>query len=146
MNYSKVVPYFMFHGNAEEAIQKYFSIFGNGEIQFMQKYGDAQEHLNGAMAAAEANLVIHCSFVLNGQPYFCSDSQQKQGANPGGVVTLCVNCESDEEIERLYKEFSEIGTAVMPLQDTFWDARYAVVADKYGVTWQLNYHKNEVNK
>jgi PhnB protein len=29
----------------------------------------------------------------------------------------------------------------MELQDTFWNSRYGVVTDKYGITWELNLSK-----
>jgi PhnB protein len=29
----------------------------------------------------------------------------------------------------------------MELQDTFWNSKYAIVTDKYGITWELNFPK-----
>lgn len=33
---------------------------------------------------------------------------------------------------------SEGGKVSMPLQDTFWEARFGMLQDKFGVNWMFN--------
>jgi uncharacterized glyoxalase superfamily protein PhnB len=32
----------------------------------------------------------------------------------------------------------------MPLQDTFWGARFGMLCDKYGINWMLNWQKQRM--
>ncbi|WP_039764880.1 MULTISPECIES: VOC family protein [unclassified Caldicellulosiruptor] len=54
-------------------------------------------------------------------------------------IHLVLECESEEEIKRIYNNLAEQGSVKFELQKTFWGALHAVVTDKFGVTWGLNY-------
>jgi predicted 3-demethylubiquinone-9 3-methyltransferase (glyoxalase superfamily) len=49
-----------------------------------------------------------------------------------------VNCQSEEEIERLAPALSEGGKEFMPLGSYGFSRRFAWVGDRFGVSWQLN--------
>jgi PhnB protein len=42
------------------------------------------------------------------------------------------------EAERIYHELSTGGRIVMPLQQTFWAARFCVFTDRFGIPWTIN--------
>ena len=42
------------------------------------------------------------------------------------------------EAERIYAALAEKGIIHMPLQPTFWAARFAVFVDQFGVPWEIN--------
>lgn len=46
---------------------------------------------------------------------------------------------SAEEQDRLYSALGEGGKATMPLQDTFWGARFGMLTDRFGVNWMFNF-------
>ncbi|WP_286133403.1 VOC family protein [Bacillus sp. AFS096315] len=48
---------------------------------------------------------------------------------------------SEDEINTIYEKLLKDGEIHMELQDTFWNSRFAVVRDKNGFTWELNYSK-----
>lgn len=70
-----------------------------------------------------------------------SDSFPGSGVEVGNNISLALEFESEEEIQNVYDRFSQDGTVLMELQDTFWGAKYAKVKDPYGVIWDLNYTK-----
>ncbi|BFH68842.1 hypothetical protein J27TS7_23420 [Paenibacillus dendritiformis] len=41
-------------------------------------------------------------------------------------------------MNRLYERLSAGGRILMPLQMTFWQSKFAVVADRFGICWQLD--------
>ncbi|WP_337017702.1 VOC family protein [Oceanobacillus massiliensis] len=45
------------------------------------------------------------------------------------------------EVYRIYSSLAADGKVGMTLQDTFWGAKHAVVKDKNGILWELNYTK-----
>ena len=40
--------------------------------------------------------------------------------------------------ERVFQELAEAGTIKMPLQETFWAARWGMVTDRFGTPWMIN--------
>lgn len=53
----------------------------------------------------------------------------------GDNVSISIDCGNMEEIQRLFKVLSEGGKVIMPLADTFWDAHFGMLVDKYGLRW-----------
>jgi predicted 3-demethylubiquinone-9 3-methyltransferase (glyoxalase superfamily) len=51
---------------------------------------------------------------------------------------MFVECESEEELDTLFKEMSEDGEVLMPLDNYGFSTKYGWVNDRYGVSWQLN--------
>ena len=35
------------------------------------------------------------------------------------------------------------GNIIMPLQDTYWEARFGMLIDQYGITWMFNVEKKK---
>ncbi|MDO8869384.1 MAG: hypothetical protein Q7V10_01400 [Methanobacteriaceae archaeon] len=44
---------------------------------------------------------------------------------------------SAEVVEQAFKVLKEEGTAIMPLQQTFFSPSYGILRDKFGVIWNL---------
>lgn len=53
-------------------------------------------------------------------------------------MSLFVECDTEEEVERLFAALSDGGSALMPLGDYGFSRRFGWVADRFGITWQLN--------
>jgi len=58
-------------------------------------------------------------------------------------ISLSIAVFSVEEAQRVYDALSKEGTILMPLGPTFWAAAFAVVTDRFGVTWMINFLKCE---
>jgi predicted 3-demethylubiquinone-9 3-methyltransferase (glyoxalase superfamily) len=56
---------------------------------------------------------------------------------------LFVTCDTKEEIEDVFGKLSQGGQVLMPLAPTPVSEQFGWVADKYGVSWQLNLAKVE---
>jgi PhnB protein len=117
--------------NCREAIEYYRKVFG-GELKNVMT-GAVDEMFKGHEAK-----IIHAELYVNdtcllffGDPF----EEIREGSRFGVLLDL----DSEEEINRLYKELLEDRPPLMELQKTFWGALFAVVKDRYGVTWSLNY-------
>ncbi|AEM79984.1 PhnB protein [Thermoanaerobacter thermohydrosulfuricus] len=130
----KIVPYLVFEGNAEEALNFYSDVFG-GEKSNVIRYGDSQmpvkEEYKDKILHARLE---HKSFIL-----YLSDTFQGQKVEKGTNVSLTLEFDTEEAIDKAYTALSEGGKIHMELQKTFWNAKYAKVTDKFGITWDLNY-------
>lgn len=126
---TKITTFLMFDGHAEEAITLYLSLFNDAELIELTRYGPDGPGPAGACQLAR--------FSLGGQIMMATDSivEHQIGHNP--YLSLSVNCDSDQEIERLYRALSDNGQTPMPLGDYGFSAKFAWVTDRYGVPWQL---------
>ena len=120
----------MFDGKAEEAMNFYTALFEKSEILSITRYGPDE-------AGAEGS-VVHATFSLGGQEFMCIDSsiQHEFGFTP--ALSLYIHCESEPEIDRLFKELSQTGQVLMPLDRYPFSEKFAWVSDQFGVSWQLN--------
>ena len=131
----KTTTFLMFvgekYGKAKEAINFYTSLFKDSAIQNIEYYkADEPGGKEGTVKLA--------SFTLAGQTYMAIDSGAAHKFNFTPAVSIYVNCESEEEIDVLYKSLSEGGGALMPLGDYGFSKKFAWVGDRFGLTWQLN--------
>lgn len=128
--------YLYFNGNCEEAMNFYIQVSG-GSIDAIQRYGDAP------MGASESykNKVLHATFTIYGATVMCSDTNEKHTVNFGDNFSLALDFKSDGEIATAFEAISAGGVITMPLQDTFWGAKFGMCCDKFGVNWMFNYDK-----
>jgi len=129
----KFIPYLVFKGNAEQALN-YYKVVLEGQITNVQRFSDMKTE---PTPEAYKNYVLHGELRFGDLVIYFSDSPQ--GVAMGDNVTLLLDCSSEAEVDRLYKALSVDAEIHMPLQKTFWNAKYANIKDKFGVTWQLNY-------
>ena len=129
----KITNFLMFTGQAEEAMNFYMSLFPNSEITHIIRYK--------ANEAGPEGTVLHAKFSLNGQQFMCIDSPVKHAFTFTPAMSLYVSCESDDEIEKLFKELSNGGSILMPLAAYPFSKKYTWLNDRFGVSWQLSYNQ-----
>src|SRR6218665_1721200 len=97
-------------GNAEEAINFYISLFKDSGVQQIQYYKA------GEFGGKEGAVKL-ATFSLAGQSYMALDSGAEHKFTFTPAISIFVNCESEEEIDSLFKSLSEGGSLLMPLGD-----------------------------
>ena len=117
-------------GKAEEAITLYTSIFNDAEIVSIDRYGAGESEPVGSVRIAK--------FKLNGVEHMAMDSSLDHQFTFTPAMSLFVECDSMEELERVYRSLSENGSELMPLDDYGFSKRFAWLNDQFGVSWQLN--------
>lgn len=125
-----VTPFLMFQGNAEEAMNHYISIIEDSEITSITRYGPNQPGAEGS--------VMHATFSLKGQTFMCIDSNVKHDFTFTPSFSIYLTCESEAEIEKVYGALIDGGGAMMPLDNYGFSQKFGWIADKFGVSWQLN--------
>lgn len=119
----KITPFLMFvgeqHGNAEEAMNFYTSLFKNSSISRVERFQA------GGMGAE--GTVQHAAFSLGGQAFMAMDSNEDHAFTFTPATSFFVNCKSQEEVDALWHKLTEGGEE----QPCGW------LKDKYGVSWQI---------
>ncbi|HLS89129.1 MAG TPA: VOC family protein [Sphingobacteriaceae bacterium] len=128
-----IIPYMMFNGETQEAADFYANLFGLENVG-IRTYADAG-------VPAPDGYIIHCHLQRGDFQIMLSDSTEPLPDERGRGLSLTIQCESEEEINRLYDGLRAEGTVLMELDDTFWGAKYAKVRDRFGYTWDLNWSK-----
>lgn len=127
--------YLNFDGNCREAMTFYAKCL-DGELQMM-KVSEAP-----VTAPQEAkDRIVHARVTKGRAVLMASDTMPGMPFHQGNSFSICVDCESMEEIRQLFGALGESGTVRMKLQDAFWGAHFGMLTDRFGVNWMLNFEK-----
>jgi len=138
----ELTPYLIFDGKCEEALKFYEKAIG-GKIEMIQKWGGSPAE----QMAVNKDWVLHATFAGKGFKMLASDrGKDAQPPSKEGMIWLTLNFESEAEEEKVFKAMSEGGNVAMPLDDTFWGARFGMIKDKFGIGWMFNCAKQQQNK
>ncbi len=131
---STLVPYLNFEGNCKEAMKFYKDCLdAQLEIQTVE-----QSPMADQMPPEMKDFVLHARLEKGNMILMASDAKDKNMTR-GDMLTLMVQCESEEETETYFAKLSEGGRVNMPLAKQFWGATYGQLTDRYGVLWAFNY-------
>jgi predicted 3-demethylubiquinone-9 3-methyltransferase (glyoxalase superfamily) len=117
----KITPCLWFDNKAEEAAKFYVSIIKNSKIGSVTCYGEEGAEASGRPAGT----VMTVSFQLNGQEFMALNGGPQFTFSH--AISFIVNCETQEEIDKLWEKLSEGGEKEV----CGW------LKDKYGVSWQI---------
>ncbi len=127
-----ITPFLWFDDQAEEAVNFYTSIFENSKIGHVARYDKASAEVSGRPEGSAMTV----GFELAGQSFAALNGDPIYKFTP--AISWFVGCKTEEEVQKLYDALVEGGTVMMPLQEYPFSKKYAWIADKFGVSWQLN--------
>ncbi|MEX0809797.1 MAG: VOC family protein [Dongiaceae bacterium] len=127
----RIHPFLMFQGGVAEAAMKFYvSLFSDGRIVDILRFGAGEQGPEGSIKTGR--------IAIGGQTVMCFDSPVQHAFDFTPSISLFVDCESETEIERLNKTLLDGGEALMPIDSYGFSTRFAWVKDRFGVSWQLN--------
>jgi PhnB protein len=133
----QVTPYLFFAGNCETAFKFYEKVLG-GKILMTMTFGDMPGCAE--MPADTKTKVAHTRMQLGDKLLMGSDAPHGRYEKPAGFhVNIGVN--DPAEADRLFAALSEKGAVTMPIQETFWAARFGMLVDQFGTPWMINCEK-----
>ena len=127
-------PYLTFSGNCEAAFKFYERVLGGKIVAMMPHEGTpAAEHV----PANWRSKIMHARLVVRDHILMGSDAPPERFEGMKGFsVTLGID--EPAEAERVFHALSENGTVRMPIQQTFWAARFGMLVDQFGTPWMIN--------
>lgn len=128
----KLTPYLMFNGTCEEALNFYCITIG-GEIKTLSRYGGSPAE----SMSDDKEKVMHANFEGNGITLLASDGTEKEASNSGNIH-LCLDFKDANAMENVFNALAQGGKITMPLENTFWGARFGMLTDKFGINWMFN--------
>ena len=134
-----VQPYLFFGGRCEEALEFYRKSLG-AEIVTLRRFKESPEPVPGLPDCFD-DKIMHASMRLGESTWMASDGQCE--GNPGFEgFSLSITVPNESEADRLFAALSKDGLVVMPLEKTFWTAKFGVVQDPFGVSWMVSVEQN----
>jgi PhnB protein len=67
-----------------------------------------------------------------------SDSFPGNEVKAGTNVHLSLHFEDTGKTESVFNRLAQDGKVTMPLEETFWAARFGMLTDKFGINWMFN--------
>jgi PhnB protein len=129
----KTTTYLHFNGNCREAMSFYQKCLG-GDLH-LQSYPDA----TGKPPSDPKAPIMHSQLSVSGVPLImASDSSPEGPVKPGNNFSVSVECDSLDEIERLFKTVGEKGKVRLPLSDMPWGSRFGMLTDQFGIQWMFS--------
>jgi len=137
-----IVPYLNFNGNATEALAFYSNAF-NGTIVHQQTFGESPMPIDEDWK----NKIMHAFFKAGDLSIMVSDSRKNdENFTSGTNLSLSLNFTEEAEIDRVFSALSEAAKITMPLDKTFWGAKFGMLTDKFGVNWMFNHDYEQKEK
>lgn len=130
----QVNPYLSFNGQCEAAFTFYAQCFGVPTPQFFR--------FAGSPMADQAppdwqNKIMHTTLVIGSSSIMGADALPQAFTPPAGF-SMSVVVDKIEDADRVFNALARGGKIDMPLQETFWAARFGMVTDQFGIPWLVN--------
>ena len=137
-----LTPYLFFYGRCQEALNFYKDCL-NGEILSLHLFDD-KTCSGKPIDETWKNKVMHAEFKADDIYFMASDGMPAE-TKPTLVnaISLSINFVTEEEQSIVFEKFSRLGKVTMPLQDTFWGARFGMLTDQFGINWMFNCEKKQ---
>lgn len=130
-------PYLYMDGNAKEAVQFYEKAL-DAHVIMLQTFGEMPANPDFPLPENARDRVSHATLQVGDTILMLSDTFPGQPVQPSNQVQICIMTDAAEQATRVYEALREGGQVVMPLQETFWSPAYGIVADKYGINWNIS--------
>lgn len=129
----KLYTYLNYGGNCEQAFRFYEQHLG-GKITMMMTHG--QQPNPNDVPPERKNAILHARLNI-GETELMGADVPPERFQPMRSAYLSLLVDSIEEAERIYALLSEGGQIFMPMEETFFAFRFAMLRDKFGTSWMI---------
>jgi len=127
-------PYLLFNGDCESAMKFYEKSLGGKVETILTHEGTPMEKM---VSPEWRKKVIHARLKLGDKVLMASDCPPEHYLKPQGF-SVNLDFKSPAEAERVFNALAEKGSVQIPLQQTFWAAKFGMVTDRFGTPWMIN--------
>jgi PhnB protein len=134
MQITQLSPHLHFNGQCETAF-KFYEECLEGKIEYMMTYAGTPAETY--VPADWRNKIIHATLSVSGGVLMAADVPPDRYQEPKGFA-VSLGFKDPADAERIFSALSENGTVQMPIQQTFWAARFGMLVDRFGIPWMSN--------
>ena len=129
----KVQPYVFFDGKCDEALQFYQRALG-AKVNALMRFSEAPDQ--SQIKPENKNKVMHAAVQIGETEILVSDGYCL-GAPAFQGFALTIHAANSAEALKLFTAIAEGGKIQMPLDKTFFAAKFGIAVDKFGVNWMV---------
>lgn len=124
----KITPFLWLDGTTDDAFATYTSLFRGGEVTERVQLDNHGPDGTSTMTIATVRLAGFEIKAGDFGPMF----------SPTPAISFFVECESADEVDRLWNALIDGGFALMELGEYPFSPRYGWLQDRFGVNWQIS--------
>ena len=135
----KLYTYLNYGGNCRQAFQFYEQHLG-AKVTSITTHGEGPD--TGNVPSDWKNAVLHARLEIAGTILLGADIPPDR-FQPMRSAYLTLMIESVAEAERIYALLTDGGEIFMPMEETFFAHRFAMLRDRFGTSWMLLYERKQ---
>jgi PhnB protein len=129
----KLHTYLNYGGNCEQAFRFYETHLG-GKVTMMMTHGEQPNAKD--VRPDQKNAILYARMSIGETDLMGSDvPPERFQPMRSAYLSLAVN--SIAEAERIFALLSDGGEIFMPMQETFFAFRFAMLRDRFGTSWMI---------
>jgi PhnB protein len=129
----KLYTYLNYGGNCRQAFEFYAKHLG-GKITMLTTHGEQPDSTK--VPPEWRSAVLHARIEMGDTTVLGADIPPER-FQPMRSAYLSLLVDSITDAERIYALLSEGGEIFMPMQETFFANRFAMLRDRFGTSWML---------
>ena len=129
----KLLTYLNYGGNCQQAFRFYEQHLG-AKITMMMTHGEAPNAKD--VAPDWKNAILHARLSIGETELLGADIPPDR-FQPMRSAYLSLIVGSTDEAERIYALLTDGGQIFMPMEETFFAFRFAMLRDKFGTSWMI---------
>ena len=130
----KLNSYLTFNGQCEAAFKFYEQCLGGKIVAMVTHVGTPAEE---QVPAEWRNKILHARLIVGDEVLMGSDAPPDRYEEAKGF-SVTVGVDDPTDAERIFDALAKNGTVKMPIQKTFWAARFGMLVDQFGIPWMVN--------
>jgi PhnB protein len=123
-------------GKCRAAAEFYAAVF-KSSVENIALFSDAPDDPNYPIAESERNRIMCATVRIADKNVMFMDMASSYPVAMGNNITPVITVPDHDEIDRLSRELGDGGNIIMAPQKTFFSEYYAMLTDKFGITWHI---------
>ena len=124
----KAAPFLMFQGQGQDALALYREAFPDFELLALQ------EHPEGP----QAGQILSARIRIGGLEIMLFDSAPVHAFTFTPASSTFIECDDEAQLRALADKLGAGGAVMMPIDNYGFSSLFTWLADRFGVSWQLN--------
>jgi len=129
----KVLTYLNYGGNCRQAFEFYQQHLG-GKITMLTTHGEQPDA--SKVPPDWKNAVLHARIDIGGTTILAADIPPDR-FQPMRSAYLSLMTDTADEADRAYALLTDGGQIFMPMAETFFAKRFAMLRDRFGTSWMI---------
>jgi PhnB protein len=134
----KLNTYLNYEGNCEQAFRFYEQHLG-GKIVMMMTHDEQPDLIT--VPEEWKKKILYANMAI-GETQLMGSDVPLERFQPMRSVYLSLSVGTSEEAERIFALLSDGGEIYMPMNETFFAHRFAMLRDKFGISWMIIHERS----